>query len=437
MSRFLLFCLSVFFVTQAVPLRAELRIDVTQGQVAPTPIAVTDFYGDSPELATQGRDISQVVAADLERSGLFDALDSAGFIQDRESLKQGPRFGEWRVINAQLLVKGEITRMSDGRMRLNFRLYDVVTETQMEGLSFFTTEKNWRRIAHKIADAIYKRVTGEEGYFDTRIVYVAQTGPSTKRIKRLAIMDQDGENHRYLTDGKRLVLTPRFSPTLHDITYLDFERRKAQVYLMRLSTGQKYILGDFKNMTLAPRFSPDGRKIVMSYSKEGNTALFCMDLTSKAVQRLTSTSGPVIDTSPCYSPDGARIVFNSDRGGKTQIYVMDANGGAPERISFGEGSYRTPVWSPRGDLIAFTKMGTDGNFYIGVMKPDGSGERLLAKGWLVEDPSWAPNGRVILFTREETRGRSRLYSIDLTGRNEREVKTPTDASGGTWSPLIP
>ena len=416
------------------PANAELRIDITQGQVAPTPIAITSFYGDNDALANMGREIAQVVSSDLESCGLFKPLDSAGFIQDRESLRKGPRFAEWRVINAQILVKGEMTQMVDGRIRLDFRLYDVVSETQMEGLSFFTTQKNWRRIAHKIADAIYKRVTGELGYFDTRIVYVAQTGPVKKRIKRLAIMDQDGANHRYLTDGGTLVLTPRFSPNLHEITYLDFAKRKAHVYLMRLMTGQKFILGNFQGMTFAPRFSPDGQTILMSYAQEGNTSLFSMHLQSKAVKRLTA--GPVIDTSPCFSPDASQIVFNSDRGGRTQLYIMSAGGGNAERISFGEGSYRTPVWSPRGDLIAFTKR-VGSQFYIGVMKPDGSGERLLTSGWLVEEPSWAPNGRVILFTREETRGRSRLYSIDLTGHNEREIKTPTDASGGTWSPLIP
>jgi TolB protein len=434
MNRFIFSLLLPLALMLGTPAWAELRIDITQGQVAPTPIAVTSFYGDNDALTTMGREIAQVVSDDLESCGLFKPLDSAGFIQDRESLRKGPRFAEWRVINAQILVKGEMTQMVDGRIRLDFRLYDVVSETQMEGLSFFTTQKNWRRIAHKIADAIYQRVTGELGYFDTRIVYVAQTGPAKKRIKRLAIMDQDSANHRYLTDGGTLVLTPRFSPNLHEITYLDFAKRKAHVYLMRLMTGQKFILGNFQGMTFAPRFSPDGQTILMSYAQEGNTSLFSMHLPSKAVKRLTA--GPVIDTSPCFSPDASQIVFNSDRGGRTQIYVMSAAGGNAERISFGEGSYRTPVWSPRGDLIAFTKR-VGGQFYIGVMKPDGSGERLLTSGWLVEEPSWAPNGRVILFTREETRGRSRLYSIDLTGRNEREIKTPTDASGGTWSPLIP
>ncbi|MBA4118411.1 MAG: Tol-Pal system beta propeller repeat protein TolB [Candidatus Puniceispirillum sp.] len=415
--------------------QAELRIEVTQGQVAPTPIAVTPFYGDSDALATMGRDMAKVVAADLERCGLFRPLDAAGFIQDRESLKAGPRFPEWRAINAQLLVKGEMQMAPDGRVRLDFRLYDVVTQVQMEGLSFFATQKNWRRVAHKIADAIYKRVTGEMGYFDTRIVYIAQTGPAKKRVKRLAIMDQDGENHQYLSNGHTMVLTPRFSPNLHEITYLDFEKRKVHVYLMRLMTGQKLMLGNFQGMTFAPRFSPDGRNMVMSYANDGNTSLFCMDLHSKAIKRLTG-GGTVIDTSPCYNPDGTQIVFNSDRGGQTQIYVMPAGGGTAERISFGSGSYRSPVWSPRGDLIAFTKI-DKGRFYVGVMKPDGSGERLLATGWLVEEPSWAPNGRVILFTREDTKGRSKLYSIDLTGRNEREIPTPTDASDGTWSPLIP
>jgi TolB protein len=311
----------------------------------------------------------------------------------------------------------------------------VVTEKQMEGLAFLGTQEEWRRIAHKISDAIYKRVTGEEGYFDTKIVYVSQVGPSKKRVKRLAIMDQDGAGHRYLTSGQSIVLTPRFAPNLHQITYLDFQSGRPRVWIMNTGTQKKELVGNFPGMTFAPRFSPDGQNMVMSFAKDGNTSLYAFNLATREAKRLTS--GPVIDTSPSYSPDGSQICFNSDRGGRTQIYVMDKDGGNAQRISFGDGSYRTPVWSPRGDLIAFTKI-TDGAFYIGVMKPDGSGERLLAKGWVVEDPCWSPNGRVLMFTRQDrSGGSSRVYTIDLTGNNERLVETPTDGAGASWSPLIP
>jgi TolB protein len=416
------------------PLQAALTVDITQGQVAPTPIALAPLYGDDEQLAALGRQITDVVAADLERSGLFRPIDPRAFIQDLISLRGRPRFADWRVINAQILMKGELTRLPDGKIRAEFRLFDVIAENQMEAAAYMGDPRHWRRMAHKIADAIYKRVTGEDGYFDTQIVYVAETGPAKKRVKRLAIMDQDGANHRYLTNGQTLVLTPRFSPNMQQITYLDFAPGKAKAYLMDLSTHKKQLLGHFPGMTIAPRFSPDGRRMVLSASIEGSTNLYLLDLSSKATTRLTSD--PVIDTSPSFSPDGQKICFNSDRSGKTQIYVMSTSGGAAERISFGDGSYRTPVWSPRGDLIAFTKI-TEGSFYIGVMRPDGSGERLLTSGWVVEDPSWAPNGRVLMFTRREPNGMARIYTIDLTGYNERVTPTPTDASAATWSPLIP
>jgi TolB protein len=414
-----------------------MRIDVTEGHVAPTPIALTAFYGQSQALASFGQQLTQVITTDLESSGLFKAIDPRAFIQNRDSLRKGPRFDSWRVLNTQLLMKGDVSRMADGRLRVEFRLFDVIREKQMEGLAFIVTEKNWRRIAHKISDAIYQRVTGETGYFDTRIVYVSQTGPANKRIKRLALMDQDGENHHYLSNGQTLVLTPRFSPAMHDIAYLDFQKRQAHVFILRLGTGQKYLLGNFPGMTFAPRFSPDGSSIVMSLAKNGATSLYAMNLVTKSVTRLTEAKGQMIDTSPCYSPDGAFIAFNTDRSGqRSQIYVMGSDGSDMQRISYGQGSYRTPVWSPRGDLIAFTKM-YKGQFYIGVMKPNGEGERLIATGWLVEDPAWSPNGRVIMFTRGDRQGRSRIHTIDLTGRNEREIKTPTDAAGAAWSPLIP
>jgi TolB protein len=423
----------------ASPLRAELRIDITRGKVEPLPIAVSPFSG-AGDAARTGRDVTSVLSADLERSGLFRPLDPKAFIQTPEQLRLQPRFVDWRAISAQALVHGHVEAQTDGRLKVEFRLWDVLAEQQMTGLAYFTQPSNWRRVAHIIADAIYKRLTGEDGYFDTRIVYIAESGPHTRRVKRLAIMDQDGANHRFLTDGRVLVLTPRFSPTAQEITYLSYFRDQPRVYLFNIDTGQQEVVGDFPGMTFAPRFSPDGKRVIMSLATEGNSEVYTMDLRTRAVQRLTNH--PAIDTSPCYSPDGRHVCFNSDRGGTQQLYTMDSEGGNVKRISFGEGRYATPVWSPRGDLIAFTKIRA-GRFFIGVMRPDGSGERLLTESYLDEGPTWAPNGRVLMFYRQtpiDDQGRggsAKLFSVDLTGFNQREVITPLDASDPAWSPLIP
>lgn len=420
--------------------RAELRIDITQGNAEPIPVAVTDFFGASSSERRFGADIAGVIAADLERSGLFRALDRASFIQTGQSLNQLPRFGDWRLINSQALVQGRVEVVPDGRLRVEFRLWDVFAEQQMVGLAYFTIPSNWRRVAHIVADAIYERITGETGYFDTRIVYISESGRHDKRQFRLAIMDQDGENHKFLTDGSTMVLTPRFSPTLQEITYFSYFNNVPRVYIFNIDTGRQERLGDFPGMTFAPRFSPDGTKIIMSMAKDGNSEIYTMDLRTRDVKKITNNSA--IDTSPSYAPDGKRITFNSDRGGSQQIYVMSSTGRGVKRLSRGKGLYGTPVWSPRGDLIAFTKI-TGGKFYIGVMRPDGTGERLLSEGFHGEGPTWAPNGRVLMFYRKDrvkadgSGGRSRIYSIDLTGFNEREMVTPGDASDPAWSPSIP
>jgi len=439
--RICLAVLAVFLLVQPIQsARAELRIDITQGTVKPMPIAVTDLVGVSSDEKRFGRDISRLIAADLERSGLFKAIDPKAFIQSADAMQTLPRFGDWRVINAQAMVQGRAQIVPDGRLRIEFRLWDVFAENQMIGLAYFTIPDNWRRVAHIVADAIYKRITGETGYFDTRIVYIAETGIATKRIKRLAIMDQDGANHRFLTDGGALVLTPRFSPTLQEITYLSYFGNLPRVYIFNIDTGRQEVLGDFPGMTFAPRFSPDGRQVIMSMAKGGNSDIYTMDLRTRKATQLTFHSG--IDTSPGFSPDGSKVVFNSDRGGAQQLYVMGTDGKGVRRISYGKGRYATPVWSPRGDLIAFTKI-HKGRFFIGVMRPDGTGERLLAEDFLVEAPTWSPNGRVLMFFRQSKStadgkgGRSRLFSVDLTGQNMREIVTPMDASDPAWSPLIP
>ncbi len=422
--------LLVSAATIATPARALVEIDINQGTIEPLPIAITDFIsGDG-----LGAQISQVIAENLRRSGLFAPVDKGAFIETVTNPDAAPRFEDWRVINAQALATGRVT-MEGGRLKAEFRLWDTFAGEQMTGEQFFTNPDNWRRVAHIISDAIYERLTGEKGYFDTRVVFVSESGSRSNRVKRLAIMDQDGANLRYLTQGGDIVLTPRFSPSRQEITYMDFAGGEPRVYLLQLETGQRELIGDFPGMTFSPRFSPDGQRVILSLLQpDGNSNIYAMDLRSRSTTRLTSSSS--IDTSPSYSPDGGRIVFESDRGGRQQLYVMGAGGGEANRISFGNGSYSTPVWSPRGDLIAFTKQ-SGGQFSIGVMKPDGSGERILTTGFHNEGPTWAPNGRYLMFFRQDQgAGGPQLYMIDLTGRNEQRVAVEGFASDPAWSPLL-
>nr|WP_187289068.1 Tol-Pal system beta propeller repeat protein TolB [Fulvimarina pelagi] len=410
--------------------QARVTIDISGGNVEPLPIAITDFQSQDGI----GAQISSVVEADLKRSGLFAPIDKAAFIQTGLTPDTSPSFQDWTVINAQALVVGRVAREADGRLRVEFRLWDTFAGQQMDGQQFYADPNDWRRIAHIIADAVYKQITGENGYFDSRVVFVSESGNKANRVKRLAIMDQDGANLRYLTEGQDLVLTPRFSPNRQEITYMSFGNGEPRVYLLQLETGQREIVGNFPGMTFSPRFSPDGQKVVMSLQQDGNANIYAMDLRSRATQRLTNTAA--IDTSPSYSPDGGRIVFESDRGGRQQLYTMNADGSNQQRISFGDGSYSTPVWSPRGDLIAFTKQ-SGGQFQIGVMRPDGSGERILTTGYHNEGPTWAPNGRVLMFFRDQRGGGGpELWSIDLSGRNEQKVPTNGFASDPAWSPVL-
>lgn len=417
------------------PSRAALQVDITGGQVEPMPIALPPFVPGSPDSAQISNDIAAVIANDLESSGLFRPLPYQSYIEQINDFSKEPRFGDWRTIQAQALVTGLAFLQGDGRLRAEFRLWDVFAQQQIVGLQFSATEKSWRRIAHKIADAVYKALTGEAGYFDSRVVFVDESGPKDHRVKKLAIMDQDGENIRMLTNGEDLVVTPRFSPTSQDITYMSFAADNPRVYLYNIETRQREIVGVFPNMTFAPRFSPDGQKVILSLESTGNSNIFVLDLQTRTTRQLTNTAA--IDTAPCYSPDGSQIVFESDRGGSQQIYVMAADGSNQQRISQGQGRYSTPVWSPRGDYIAFTKL-VNGNFAIGVMRPDGSGERILTEGFHNEGPTWAPNGRVLMFFRDSPgeNGGPKLFSVDLTGRNERQINTPEFASDPAWSPLL-
>src|SRR5258707_424496 len=413
---------------------AQTKLQVTEGNVAPLPIAIPNFVAGSAADGEVGVGVAQVITNNLKRSGLFAPIDQAAFIEKVSNIDLPPQFQSWKTINAQALVTGRMTPKPDRRLKAEFRLWDVAAGQQLAGQQYFTSPEYWRRIAHIISDQIYERLTGEKGYFDSRVVFVDETGSKERRVKRLALMDQDGANVRYLTKGSDLVLTPRFSPSTQEITYMEFGLGDPRVYLFNIETGQREIVGNFPGMSFSPRFSPDGQRVIMSLQQGGNSNLFVMDLRSKTTTRLTDT--PAIDTSPSYAPDGTRLCFESDRGGKPQIYVMPAAGGAAQRISFREGSYSTPVWSPRGDYMALTKQG-GGQFSIGIMKTDGSGERLLTSGYHNEGPTLAPNGRVLMFFRDPGgTGRPSLFPLDISVRNDLTGPTPGFASDPAWSPLL-
>jgi TolB protein len=417
--------------------RAQLRVDITRGVVEPIPIAVSPFSGDAPADRERGLAMAEVIAGDLERSGLFQVIDRRAYIQSPDELRAGgdPRYADWRQINAQALVDGHVQATPGGQLGVEFRLWDVFGGARMTGLRFDAPDALWRRIAHKVADQVYERLTGEPGYFDTRIAYVAESGPAARLTKQIAAMDWDGANARTLTDGGFLALTPRFAPDGQRIAYLGYRQGPPRIYVEDIASGREGRLGDFAGMTFAPRFAPDGRSLLLTLAQNGNSDLYLWDIGTRQARRLTTEAA--IDTSPSFSPDGNQIVFNSDRGGRPLLYVMGRHGGAARRISFGEGRYGSPAWSPRGDLIAFMVI-KGGAFSIGVMKPDGSDERLLTRSFLDESPSWAPNGRTIMFGRQSTgAGRRRLFTVDVSGYNEREVPTPTDASDPDWSPRLP
>lgn len=418
----------------STPARAQIEVNVDEGQVQPLPIAVAPFDGADGRPGGVGADIARVISANLERSGFFAPIDPRAHIETDLDVNVQPRFESWRQINAQALVSGQAVVDGEGRLRVDFRLWDVFGQQQLLGLQYTATPENWRRIAHKISDAVYTRLTGESGYFDTRVVFVAETGPRNRRVKRLAIMDQDGANPVFLNDaGRGQILTPRFSSSSQQITYMDLTDDAARIYLFDLSTGRRESLGEFQGMVFAPRFSPDGTKVAFSVERNGNSDIYVMDLRSRTSRRLTAD--PAIDTSPAFSPDGASIVFNSDRGGSPQLYVMNLDGSGVRRISFGSGRYSTPVWSPRGDLIAFTRQ-NGGRFSIGVMAPDGSGERVLTSSYLSEGPTWAPNGRYIMFFREPPGGSPSLWTVDVTGRVEKPAPYAGAGSDPAWSPLL-
>jgi TolB protein len=412
----------------AVAQAQETEIVVGQGATAPLPIAIPSFTGAGPH----GAELAGIVRNNLDRSGFFAAIDPARFPAGTTDGAMVPAFEGWRAIAAQYLVTGQVVADPDGRLRVDFRLWDVGSQAQVVGLQFVAPAENWRRVGHKISDAIYKRLTGEDGYFDTRIIFVSESGPKTQRRRVLTLMDQDGANAQYLTDGSAQIFTPRFSSTSQEITYMALRDEGAQLYLFNIETGRQESLGRYPGMVFAPRFSPDGGRVAFSLERGGNSDIHIMNLRSRALTRLTSDPG--IDTSPSFNREGTQIVFNSDRGGSPQLYVMNADGSGQRRISRNGGRYSTPVWSPKGDYIAFTKQ-TGSQFHIGIMRPDGSDERLLTTSFLDEGPTWAPNGRVLMFFRETSGGASHLWTVDLAGHVR---QSPHGGSGSdpAWSPLL-
>ncbi len=426
---------SFTMATQILAQQEPLRIELTEGVIEPLPFAVPSFIPETAQSAEISQQLTRVVAANLSGTGLFREIPSNAYISQVSDFAAPVQYADWKAINAQALITGSVLVQGE-RVTVKFRLYDVFSGAEMgQGLQLAGTVSGWRRIAHKVSDAVYSRITGEGGYFDSRVVYVSESGAKDQRRKRLAIMDYDGANVQYLTDSSSIVLAPRFSPTGDRVLYTSYETGFPRIYLMDVGSVQRRVLEEQDGtMSFAPRFSPDGQTVVYSISQGSNTDIYAMSLSNAQSRRLTNT--PAIETAPSFSPDGSQIVFESDRSGSQQLYVMPVSGGEPRRISFGEGRYGTPVWSPRGDLVAFTKQ-TKGRFHIGVMRIDGSEERLLTASFLDESPTWAPNGRVIMFNRETqgATGQSSLYSVDITGRNLRPVRTPEGASDASWGPL--
>ncbi len=410
---------------------ATMSGTITGGAFEPIPISVPRFVAAPPTTQENADIIAQMIASNLERSGMFRVIPSPEFA----SIDVAPDFATERSRGVQAFVAADLSLQPDGRIGLSFRLWDIQLGEQRQQLKLLADPTGLRRIAHKVSDVIYSDLTGELPYFDSRVAFIEEKGPKNDRTKTLAIIDQDGAQLRYLTAANSLILTPRFAPTEQLLTYISYETGQPAVYLMNLTSQTTEGIGAFPGMTFAPRFSPDSRQLVMSLIRGGATDIWLMDLATRRTRQLTQSPG--IDTAPSFSPDGQRVAFESDRGSTQQLYIMNADGSDQRRISFGEGRYATPVWSPIGDYIAFTKM-LRGRFHIGVIRPDGTDERLLTSSFLDEGPTWAPNGRVIMYFRETPgpNGRPQLYTVDIFGRAERLLKTQYGASDPAWSPLL-
>lgn len=419
---------------------AELKVDIVAGASEPIPIAVQKFETDGKVSNKDAELLRSIVEADLKSTGLFRIVGHDAF---PENVKMGemPNFKSWMAIKAQVLVQAKVSKADQGRYKLEFYVWDVGGQEQIEAQALFASKKSLRRLAHIMADAVYERLTGETGYFDTQIVFIAETGPVDDRTKRLAIMDQDGFGFRYLSDSKTFVMSPHFSPSMQTIVFLSYRDDDPMIWTLDLDTGDQRRLGRFGGMTFAPRFSPDGAKVALSLVKKGITNIYEYDLEKKTLRQITF--GISIDTSPSYSPDGKKMAFNSNRSGSQQIHVMDLETGFEKRITYGAGRYATPAWSPDGQFIAFTKL-ADNSFYVGIMNEQGRGEKILTGGWFVEAPSWAPGSRRVVYyetekSLDEMERISHIRSIDITGQNGYDIALPDELNGTepTWSPKLP
>jgi len=413
-----------------------------EGNLDDLGIAIPSFATDRDQptpasaqgTAALGRELARVITADLRNNGLFkptgpDALPQPAFTQIT-----APEYSTWRGRSAEMLVQGYVKGGADGRLTVGCYLYDVALGEQLVRAGWVVQPQEWRRAAHKCADLVYSRLTGESPFFDSRIAYIAETGPKDNRVKRLAIMDSDGANHRFITTGRATALTPRYSPDYRQLLYISYVDGNPRIYVYDIGTGQQRLITQSTNPTFAPRWSPDGKWILYSMAVNGNTDIYRVSAQGGASTRLTDTPG--IDIGGSYSPDGSKIVFESDRSGSQQVYVMNADGSNQRRLSFFGGRAATPEWSPRGDQIAFTHI--VGDLRVAVMNTDGRGLRYLTNSWQDEAPTWSPNGRIVQFFRtEKGSGKSSLWQVDLTGRNERKLPTPVDASDPAWGPVLP
>jgi TolB protein len=420
---------------QTAPTDNSQAINVSGAQNAPIPLAIPVFTDPTGNPSDIGGQITGVISDDLGHSGLFRPIDPSSFVPN--SIANGvPVWANWSILGAQALITGDVQDQGGGQLRVEFRLWSITQQKQVQGTAYTTTAANWRRIAHIIGDVVYQQLIGESGYFDSRVAFISEAGPVTSTVRRLAVMDYDGANVQFLTDGSSMALSPQFNPTRQQLAFVSFQGNNPRVYLFDLQSGAQQLVGSFGEMTIGPRFSPDGNSLLMSVSHGNGAAIVKVGASGGGMTELTDYTA--INVTPSFSPDGSQIVFNSDRDGNQQLFVMGADGSGVKRISFGDGQYAEPAWSPRGDLIAYTRWGS-GGFSIGVMQPDGSGERILSQGFLVEGATFCPNGRVIMFYRQtptEDGHDSRLVSIGIDGFNERLVDTPTDASDPSWSPLL-
>tara|TARA_B100001989_G_scaffold120016_1_gene84564 strand:+ start:617 stop:1942 length:1326 start_codon:yes stop_codon:yes gene_type:complete len=439
MKKKFIFTFLFLFILIKLPILNGVEIDVTEGKIEPLPIAIVEFNQENKNEDNYSSKIQNIISNNLGNTGLFKILPNDSFLQSESEVFFQPLFSDWKLIDANFLVSGKVT-LENNRLKVNFKLWDVYQEKLVINKNISgVSRSDWRILSHIISNLIYEKITGEKGYFDTKLVYVAEEGTQEKKIKKLAIMDYDGNNHEILTDGNELVLTPRFSPDGKNIVFLKYKNNKASVYLMNIKSRKTKILGNFSGMSFAPRFDPNGKKIIFSLTDRGKSNIFIQNLENN--EKFQVTNNKYINTSPYFSPDGNKIVFSSDRAGKQNLYIKGIKtiSSKVERITYGKGNYATPAWSPRGDYIAFTKSYRK-KFFIGLIKTNGKGERLISEGYLTDGPSWSPNGRTLVFFKTvkniNNQYETKLFTIDITGNLEKELITPYQASDPDWGPSI-